>query len=55
MAHGAGGIMSVTGEADGPPVKVGVAVNDVMSGLYAAVAILSALSYEKTAQETRNE
>jgi crotonobetainyl-CoA:carnitine CoA-transferase CaiB-like acyl-CoA transferase len=43
MAQGAGGIMSVTGEADGPPVKVGVAVNDVMSGLHAAVAILSAL------------
>ena len=45
MAQGAGGIMSVTGEEDGPPVKVGVAVNDVMSGLYAAVAILSALRH----------
>jgi crotonobetainyl-CoA:carnitine CoA-transferase CaiB-like acyl-CoA transferase len=45
MAQGAGGIMSVTGETDGPPVKVGVAVNDVMSGLYAAVAILSALRH----------
>jgi crotonobetainyl-CoA:carnitine CoA-transferase CaiB-like acyl-CoA transferase len=45
MAQGAGGIMSVTGEADGPPVKVGVAVNDVMSGLCAAVAILSALRH----------
>jgi len=45
MAQGAGGIMSVTGEADGPPVKVGVAVNDVMSGLYSAVAILSALRH----------
>jgi len=45
MAQGAGGIMSVTGEADGPPVKVGVAVNDVMSGLYAGVAILGALRH----------
>ena len=45
MAQGAGGIMSVTGEADGPPVKVGVAVNDVMSGLYGAVAILGALRH----------
>ena len=45
MAQGAGGIMSVTGESDRPPVKVGVAVNDVMSGLYAAVAILSALRH----------
>jgi crotonobetainyl-CoA:carnitine CoA-transferase CaiB-like acyl-CoA transferase len=45
MAQGTGGIMSVTGEADGPPAKVGVAVNDAMSGLYAAVAILSALRH----------
>jgi crotonobetainyl-CoA:carnitine CoA-transferase CaiB-like acyl-CoA transferase len=45
MAQGAGGIMSVTGEAEGPPVKVGVAVNDVMSGLNAAVGILSALRH----------
>jgi hypothetical protein len=34
--------MSVIGETEGPPVKVGVAVNDVMSGLNAAVGILSA-------------
>jgi crotonobetainyl-CoA:carnitine CoA-transferase CaiB-like acyl-CoA transferase len=45
MAQGAGGIMSVTGDADRPPVKVGVAVNDVMSGLNAAVGILSALRH----------
>jgi crotonobetainyl-CoA:carnitine CoA-transferase CaiB-like acyl-CoA transferase len=45
MAQGAGGIMSVTGEAEGPPLKVGVAVNDVMSGLNAAVGILSALRH----------
>jgi crotonobetainyl-CoA:carnitine CoA-transferase CaiB-like acyl-CoA transferase len=45
MAQGAGGIMSVTGEPDRPPVKVGVAVNDVMTGLYTAVALLSALRH----------
>ncbi len=45
MAQGMGGIMSITGEADGPPVKVGVAINDVMSGMYAAVAILSAMRH----------
>ncbi len=45
MAQGAGGIMSVTGERDGSPVKVGVAVNDVISGLYSGVAILSALRH----------
>ncbi|MDI3328006.1 MAG: CoA transferase [Alicyclobacillaceae bacterium] len=37
------GLMSITGEADGPPVKVGVAVADVFTGLFAAVGILSAL------------
>ena len=45
MAQGIGGIMSITGEAEGPPVKVGVAINDVMSGMYATVAILSALRH----------
>lgn len=38
------GLMSITGEADGPPVKVGVAVVDVLTGLHAAVAILAALN-----------
>ncbi len=45
MAQGAGGIMSVTGDPDRPPVKVGVAVNDVITGLYTAVALLSALRH----------
>jgi glutaryl-CoA transferase len=49
MAQGAGGIMSVTGDPDRPPVKVGVAVNDVMSGLNAAVGILSALRHRDRA------
>jgi crotonobetainyl-CoA:carnitine CoA-transferase CaiB-like acyl-CoA transferase len=45
LAQGAGGIMSVTGEPDRPPVKVGVAVNDVITGLYAAVGLLAALRH----------
>jgi crotonobetainyl-CoA:carnitine CoA-transferase CaiB-like acyl-CoA transferase len=45
LVQGAGGIMSVTGEPDRPPVKVGVAVNDVITGLYAAVGLLSALRH----------
>ena len=40
-----GGLMSVTGEPDGPPEKVGVAVADIMGGLYAAIAILAALAH----------
>jgi crotonobetainyl-CoA:carnitine CoA-transferase CaiB-like acyl-CoA transferase len=37
------GIMSVTGEPQGPPMKVGVAWIDVMTGMMGAVAVLSAL------------
>jgi crotonobetainyl-CoA:carnitine CoA-transferase CaiB-like acyl-CoA transferase len=37
------GLMSVTGPVDGPPCKAGVAVTDVMTGLYAASAILACL------------
>ena len=40
------GIMSVTGEPEGPPMKVGVAWIDVMTGMMGAVAVLSAL-YER--------
>ena len=38
-----GGVMSVTGEPDGAPVKCGVPVSDFAAGLYAAFAIASAL------------
>lgn len=41
--QGMGGLMSITGEAGGEPQKVGVAVTDVMTGMYATVAILGAL------------
>jgi crotonobetainyl-CoA:carnitine CoA-transferase CaiB-like acyl-CoA transferase len=37
------GLMSVTGPADGQPQKVGVAVTDIFTGVYAATAILAAL------------
>jgi crotonobetainyl-CoA:carnitine CoA-transferase CaiB-like acyl-CoA transferase len=37
------GLMSITGPADGPPSKVGVALVDVLAGLNAAVAVLAAL------------
>lgn len=38
-----GGIMSLTGERDGGPVKPGLPVADLTSGLWAAIAVLSAL------------
>jgi crotonobetainyl-CoA:carnitine CoA-transferase CaiB-like acyl-CoA transferase len=37
------GLMSVTGERDGEPTKAGVALLDVITGLYAAIGILAAL------------
>ncbi|BFM10465.1 CaiB/BaiF CoA-transferase family protein [Simiduia litorea] len=47
MIQGMGGLMSITGEADGNPgagpQKVGVAVTDVFTGLYATIAIQGAL------------
>lgn len=45
MAQGFGGIMSLTGEPDGQPMKVGVGVSDVMCGMYATVGILAALRH----------
>ncbi|AXF85781.1 Acetyl-CoA:oxalate CoA-transferase [Ephemeroptericola cinctiostellae] len=42
-----GGLMSITGEADGAPQKVGVAVVDLMTGMYATTAVLAALSYRE--------
>jgi crotonobetainyl-CoA:carnitine CoA-transferase CaiB-like acyl-CoA transferase len=43
LAQAEGGIMSLTGEADGRPLKVGVGIADVMCGMYALTGILAAL------------
>ena len=45
MIQGMGGLMSVTGEADGMPMKVGVALVDVLTGTNAATAILAAVMH----------
>lgn len=45
MAQGYGGIMSLTGDPDGPPTKVGVGIADVMCGMYATIGILAALRH----------
>lgn len=44
IIQGMSGLMSVTGEADGQPQKVGVAVTDIFTGIYGAVGILAALN-----------
>lgn len=45
MAQGFGGMMSITGDPDGPPMKVGVGIADVMCGMYATIGILAALRH----------
>ena len=46
MIQAMGGLMSVTGEPGGQPMKVGVALADVLTGLYAANAIQAALIHQ---------
>ncbi|SMO32774.1 CaiB/BaiF CoA transferase family protein [Ruegeria faecimaris] len=45
MAQGYGGVMSLTGDPQGAPMKVGVGIADVMCGMYACVGILAALRH----------
>jgi len=43
LVQGEAGLMSLTGEAEGPPMKAGVGIADVLCGMYAAVGILAAV------------
>ncbi len=49
VAQARGGVMSITGEPDREPQKIGVAIADITSGLFCAIAILAAL---RRAEET---
>ncbi len=51
MAQGYGGIMSLTGDPDGAPMKVGVGIADVMCGMYATIGILAALRHRDATGE----
>ena len=55
LIQGMAGLMSVTGQLDGTPgaepMKVGVAVSDLISGLYTSVAILAALLHQSRTGE----
>jgi crotonobetainyl-CoA:carnitine CoA-transferase CaiB-like acyl-CoA transferase len=56
LVQAVGGLMSITGEPAGEPQKVGVALVDVVTGLYAAVGILAALRHrERTGEGQRVE
>ncbi len=45
LAQAFGGIMSITGEPEGEPMKVGVGIADVVCGLYSCTAILAAMQH----------
>ncbi|MCE2866867.1 MAG: CoA transferase, partial [Oxalobacteraceae bacterium] len=51
IVQGLGGLMSITGERDdlpgGGPQKVGIAMADIMTGLYATIAILAAIEHRR--------
>jgi crotonobetainyl-CoA:carnitine CoA-transferase CaiB-like acyl-CoA transferase len=44
VIQGMSGMMDITGEPDGPPQKIGVALADILTGIYGVVAIQSALA-----------
>lgn len=49
------GIMSITGEPEGSPMKIGVAITDVITGLYAAIAALAGLAGRQQEETRRAE
>lgn len=51
LVQALGGLMSITGEPEGEPLKVGVALVDVLAGLFAAVGILAALEHRRDSGE----
>src|SRR4051794_5398673 len=51
LVQALGGLMSITGEPEGEPLKVGVALVDVIAGLYAAGGILAALEHRRESGE----
>lgn len=55
MIQGLGGLMSLTGRSEGEegagPVKVGVALTDILTGLHATVAVLAALQHRERSGE----
>ena len=51
IMQGVGGLMSITGEPDGEPQKIGIAVTDIGAGMWSAFAIMAALHYREKSGE----
>jgi formyl-CoA transferase len=47
VVQGLGGIMSITGDIGGPPMRVGIAIADIMAGMFAAYAVQVALYHRE--------
>jgi crotonobetainyl-CoA:carnitine CoA-transferase CaiB-like acyl-CoA transferase len=54
LAQALSGLMASTGEQDGHPMKAGVAVTDIITGLYAAIGILAALHHREHTGKGQN-
>jgi formyl-CoA transferase len=54
LMQGLGGIMSITGEPDGEPMKVSVAISDIVAGLFASSAVLAALHERERSGQGRS-
>jgi CoA:oxalate CoA-transferase len=53
VVQGMGGIMSITGQPDGPPTRVGTSIGDITAGLFTAIGVTSALYHrERTGEGT---
>ena len=55
VMQGIGGIMSLTGEPAGPPLKMGIALTDIGSGMMAAYAVLAALWNRDTRKDSEGQ
>jgi len=51
IVQGMAGLMSITGAPDGPPMKVGTAVADLTTGMYAVIAVLAAVAHRERTGE----
>jgi formyl-CoA transferase len=51
IAQGVGGLMSLIGEPGAPPQRVGIALTDIMAGMFAATAVLAALFHRQATGE----
>jgi crotonobetainyl-CoA:carnitine CoA-transferase CaiB-like acyl-CoA transferase len=51
IMQGVGGLMSITGEPDGEPQKIGIAVTDIGAGMWSAFAIMAALHHREKSGE----